>query len=138
MADQQLACPICLVNTPERRHAVGDMSAADCPRCGQYSITGSAAAMLNGAPLTPRQVANASGWIRENQGIELDSRDVDSLRSIRAPTVGERATKMLQEIARRWPQVGASFDFNFTAPIDPSWLAASWSDSGSEVQYLAA
>jgi hypothetical protein len=44
--------------------------------------------------------------------------------------------KILQEVARRWPQVGDSFDFNFSEPLDQSWLAISWSESWAELEYL--
>jgi hypothetical protein len=54
------------------------------------------------------------------------------------PTVAERATKLLQELGRRFPIAGQTFDFNFpdVGAQDPGWIAATWSESIGEVQYL--
>jgi hypothetical protein len=83
-------------------------------------------------------VANASGWIREHQGVLLDDRALDDLWGQRTPPVAERATKLLQELARRHPAAGEAFDFSFPdiETTDPSWIAATWSESIREVQYL--
>src|SRR5262245_49279641 len=142
MASDKDPCQIC--GTPA---SVGpsatDTYATDCPRCGRFSMTGTTFTMLGTNPLKGRQTANASGWLRENQGVTLDSRDVDFLRTVRAPTVHDRAMKVLQEIARRFPQVGESFDTNkFLArfpgdkTVDPSWLAVSWSAQFDELNFL--
>ena len=42
---------------------------------------------------------------------------------------------LLQEIARRYPTVGETFEINFPG-TDPSWISATWSESFEEAQYL--
>src|SRR5262245_51023188 len=137
MASDEGRCPVC------GETASNTLSATECPRCGRYRITRTAAAILNNNPLKEREIANASAWLRENQGATLADRDVDFLRTLRAPTVHDRAMKVLQEIARRFPQVGEEFDTNNFLPrfpgdvvADRSWLAVSWSAQFDELNYL--
>jgi hypothetical protein len=90
--------------------------------------------------LTLRQTANASGWIREHQGVELSSNDIEFLLSLRTPTVAERATKILIELGRRFPDLGNRFQFvfdNFADSLDdPEWVSISWSVDNAGVIYL--
>jgi hypothetical protein len=91
-------CPICGLGGTA--YASGDATVYTCRRCGKFSLTGSAEAILANRKLDGRTVANASGWIREHQGIKLDSYELESLLQQRTPTVAERAMKLLQELAR--------------------------------------
>lgn len=131
----KLMCPICAANDTNPQQQ-GQLYTADCPRCGRFSISDSAVAELDATPLTPRQAANASGWVRENEGARILSSDLADLRNIGTPTVGERAAKLLREISRQWPAVGEEFEFSFSLPLKQRWLAASWSASDEEVEYL--
>jgi hypothetical protein len=132
-------CAVCRGKGEEKDdNRGGDVVHFNCPRCGRYSASGSAWAMLGHQQWTPRQVANASGWIREHQRIQLSSNDVEVLASLRTPSVGERAAKVLAEIGRRWPETGETIDFNFGAN-DPQllpWLATSWSIDARGFNYL--
>jgi hypothetical protein len=85
-----------------------------------------------------RVAANASAWIREHQGITIVSNDVDQLWTLRAPSVAERAMKLLQELGRRYPDIGTApvFPFPDITRTHPFWLAISWSESSAELQYL--
>ena len=60
----------------------------------------SASASWNVIKRNNRQVANASGWIREHQGINISSDDIEFLSSVKTPTVAERADRILQAIAK--------------------------------------
>lgn len=80
-----------------------------------------------------RQRANASGWIREHQSITIGSNDVQNLLTVRAPSVADRADRLLIEIVRRFPVVGETIELEYT---DPSLLAISWSETSNELYYL--
>jgi hypothetical protein len=114
-----------------------DAHAISCPRCGGFSITGTAVAVLDGNPLTPRQVANASGWLRERPGVTITSSDLDALRGIASPTVIERAEKLLRQIERRTPRLGAFVEVRFPPETELGrWLGMSWSLDEAEFQFL--
>ena len=83
-----------------------------------------------------RAAANASAWLRENQGVEIWERDIDDLWNIRAPSVAKRAMKVLQEIDRRWPTIGDLFSIGLEPELDTSWLGVSWSENFDEIGYL--
>ncbi|MEY2483540.1 MAG: hypothetical protein QOK24_2068 [Verrucomicrobiota bacterium] len=78
----------------------------DCIRCGDYTISAEAAALLDGASFDARQAANVSGYIRDNQGITITTSSLPFLRSLRPPSVASRATKLLLWLAKQNPVVG--------------------------------
>ncbi|MFH0341589.1 MAG: hypothetical protein ACHBNF_05530 [Chromatiales bacterium] len=132
-----MECPICGTAEIERRD-VGTGAAIEyrCRRCGRYELTRTAEAVLAAADPGARKEANASAWLREHEGVRLRDEDLKELWAIRAPPVAERAMKVLQEIAKRWPNIGSMFDFEFPDLEDPSWLAVSWSEHSMEVSFL--
>jgi len=137
MSEDTAACPICATKDISTQHYSNGTSFT-CRRCGQFKLTGSAHGMVQAASPSGRIAANASAWIREHEGVLLDSRDLKSLWSLRTPSVAERGTKVLQELERRFPDVGASFTFQFPdiGRTAPHWLSVSWSESVSELQFL--
>jgi len=62
--------------------------------------------------------------------------DIDFLLTLRSPSVSERAAKILLEMGKRLPTIGALADFHFSSPSNEHWLAISWSENFVEVQYL--
>jgi hypothetical protein len=135
-----MKCPICSATANVEPTHGRDVVSLSCPRCGPYSASGSAAAVLGKQTLTPQQIANASGWIREHSGIELSTNDVDFLVALRTPTVGERAAKVLSELARRHPNLGDEFNIAFGMRADANemlpWVGVSWSVDEQAVEYL--
>jgi hypothetical protein len=151
---QYQACPICRLPAAEEFTGVHH---ADCIRCGKYTITSEAAALLDGLTLSDRQVANASGYIHDNQGLTIAAASLYFLKELRAPSVAERAIKLLKWLARENPGIGHQIDFSFLinrmqreqvsrASIDlhnaefmrHAWgsVAASWSLNHVEVEFL--
>jgi hypothetical protein len=132
-------CPVCRFDATERTYHANDTVTYTCHRCGNFGLTGTAEAIAKTRSPEGRSVANASGWIREHQGVLLDDKELDYLWRQRTPQVAERATKLLQELARRHPRAGETFDFNFpdlrTSEL-AGWVAATWSESIKEVQYI--
>jgi nucleoside 2-deoxyribosyltransferase len=62
---------------------------------------------------TEEQQANISGYIRENQGLQILERDLNALKSLRTPAVGEKATKGLIALSKLRPVPGQFFSYNF-------------------------
>jgi hypothetical protein len=137
MSDDTSPCPVCGTAGVVAK-ASADAISYDCRRCGKFELTGTARAMITAMKPEGRIAANASGWIRENQGASLSSRDLGRLLSLPTPTVAERALKVLRELERRQPAPGSSYSFEFSPHSKTSgeWLAISWSEFDSEVQYL--
>lgn len=84
--DTEVPCAVCrqsaiMKDSPDER----DVARMFCPRCGPFSASGSAYATLTHMPMTPRQRANASGWLREHPRIELSTLDIKPLESLRSP-----------------------------------------------------
>ncbi len=136
MGDGTYQCPICRTEATTEDVPGRDAIRFNCPRCGRFSMSGSAHAVMSHRQLEPRQIANASGWVREHQGIELSTSDIDFMASLRTPSVGERAAKVLVELGRRAQEIGDSFEFTFGDPSMSDWLAISWSIDARAVQYL--
>ncbi|WP_322283469.1 hypothetical protein [Prosthecobacter sp.] len=142
----------------------GEMvSGVFCTRCGNYSIPWHISIDARWRKLCPLQIANISGYIRENRGLKIESEmDIDFLSQLSTPTVADKAHKLLATFARNHPLPGASLrlDCGFidsqsrmysvnTAPSfesDPNGdraaltmfpaLSASWSQNGAELSFL--
>jgi hypothetical protein len=101
-------------------------------------MTGTADASIRNDALNGRNLANASGWIREHQRVMLNSNDLVQLRALPTPSVADRGMKILQELERRHPDIGSEFAFQFPdcGDTEPDWLAVSWSQSVQEFQFL--
>lgn len=97
-------CPIC--NSPAKIPDILDIGSnfINCYRCGIYKITSEAFFDLGN--LNNIQVANISGWIRENQRELITTEKCESLKEMNTPTVGEKATKLLKFIAKKKPVPG--------------------------------
>lgn len=135
MPAPDIPCPICK-EAAKCWVTERDASILKCVRCGDFEASGSAFAVLRHIEWTSRQQANASGWIREHKGIQISSRDIPFLESLRTPTVEERAAKILLELERRSPDISTRLTFNFGDPSIMDWVGISWSIGLGEVQYL--
>lgn len=127
-----VACAVCRDPNASLREQRGDLCFFDCRRCGRYSITGSAHAAWDRRQPSLRQLANASGWVREQRGVEIRERDLDWLADIRTPGVSERAERLLLEIERRQRRTGG----RVAVTNEPEWLAVTWSLEPREIEYL--
>jgi len=63
--------------------------------------------MLGGAyrdtEFSEDRISNLSSYIRENQNQLISEQDVDLIRSLRSPSVGEKATKLIEALFGRGP-----------------------------------
>lgn len=126
-------CPIC------KSHAAYDLKSGGgqdtvCPRCGGFSITGSASAIWGANNPCARQVTNASGWIREHQRVLINGDDIKALLSVPSPSVTERATKILIAIEGLSLDIAHRFSTNLSDANN--WRGISYSDNPHELDYL--
>ncbi len=128
-----VACHICKSECRQQL-PTGDREKIICPRCGEYSITGSAAATWSANNPTGRQIVNASGWIREHQSAIIGSNDVEKLLTVEAPSIGDRATKLLIELAKKYKGLGA--DISIKSNEATEWLGITYCTDKSELGYL--
>ena len=148
MTDSQ-PCPIC--KHPAQVTDDGRLIVI-CPRCGNYKIESSACDKLK--DFTPSQIANLSGWVRASHDCSLADKDLDRLRGMRTPSVGEKAEKILLYLSQQNPKVSAIFsifapDFDelngrlldwdsaeLSRFIQPEYLARSWAEDYEELAFL--
>lgn len=127
-------CPICQTRlAPPAPLSADDTFHLDCPRCATFGIVGSAAHMFSARSPNPQQVANASGWISENQRTLLSSADIPKLLTLRTPSVAERAEKLLGWLEGAQGGIGRSVEIENDSPC---WLARSWSAGLEDLHYL--
>jgi len=134
-----------------------------CSRCGSFQFTQKAYS-LRWEFVNERQIANASGYIRENQGYLIKERsDLEFLKSLRTPSVAERAHKLLRALAHMFPIAGTEISLGIhfldnqlkhfrsyvgtsNFPSDPKadeaalrvfpYLGMSWVENESELSFL--
>ena len=126
-------CPICKSQAAFDLKSGGGQGTI-CPRCGGFSITGSASAIWGANNPNARQVANACGWIREHQSVLINSDDIEALLSVPSPSVAERAIKILIAIERLSLDISYTFSTNLSDAND--WRGISYSDNPHELDYL--
>ena len=136
----------------------------DCYRCGRYRVSGDSFrhARDPNNKWAASTIANASGWVRENQGVTIDDEMLSFLSSMRSPSVAAKADKLLSYLARQFPRPGVSiFEDLWTIDavvkksretpedsyeLEPNilrkcrrtlpYLSASWSEDQGELQYV--
>lgn len=136
MPTDSTTCRVCSNQTSSVTVGEGDWLSVKCPRCGKFSITGTAAEDWRDRPPSTRQIANAAGWIREHQGIQITSDYLSTLFSLSSPTVASRADKLLLYIRKRHPGIGIKIRFGENSTNPAEAIGASWSDDHDEFVYL--
>lgn len=77
-----------------------------CARCGDYKLTSLAEDFIDSAQFTSGQIANISGHIRQNPSLTISQKDLAFLKSLRSPTVPEKAMRALLALADLQPEPG--------------------------------
>jgi hypothetical protein len=85
----------------------------DCFRCGHYKLSFIAQTSITPAQFSRIEAANISGYIRENQRLEIRQRDLPDLRTIPTPTVAQKAMKGLIALCRKHPEPGSTLFLSF-------------------------
>ena len=148
-----------------RRSPGGARFEVDCVRCGQYAIITEATtnSLIEERRFTAIQVANLSGYIRQNPGFVILERDLERLRNLQTPSVDEKAANLLIGLGKEFPQPGRSIsidckrldvDLDLTASVRASdgmypddsfpdlacqaskWMSIASATSPEELRYL--
>jgi hypothetical protein len=107
-----------------------------CAACGPCSISGAVHTSWErmSASLSKEKIACASAWARENGPLLITDPELPRLHDLTRPGVGERAAKLLQALGKTFTRFGQGIWFE--GPMDPHWVAASWSIDDQEVYTL--
>ena len=108
----------------------------DCPRCGQFAVTGTA---WNKLGLMRLDAAIVSGWIREQNALGItpsfDGKNVENLTILKKPYFRERAERYLLAAGEKCPNLDDEFN-----PTEDDLIARSYSRNAAEtsiiIQYL--
>lgn len=109
-------CPICKspAEMPNVRNIVSNF--INCSRCGGFKMTSEAYEDIGN--YSDMQIANISGWIRENQGVLIMTDKFQYFNDLKTPTIGEKATKLLKYIAKEIPTPGQWIQIDFQSISD--------------------
>jgi hypothetical protein len=128
-------CPIC--SNPAKQHSNQfDYYSWRCTSCGNYRATLSAADdnLLSGR-LKPIDRQRLSGWLSDQQdadsSVTLDSDAFERLKSLRVPTLPERANRFLKRAVKIAAEPLSQISF-----LDPRLWGTSYSVNESEVRLL--
>jgi len=106
----------------------------DCPRCGEFKISGTACALIR-QPQGNEKRAKLSGWVRaqnHNGTIPIiTSETLQRVLETPIPSVVERAYGILIEAVAGMKGLGESFNI-----MEPRFLAATYSSAKQDVQFL--
>lgn len=113
-------CPICSFPCLSvQLSSGGSKREIDCVRCGQYSLTTpEAEAAVRVKKFTSDQAANLAGYIRQNPGFVIQSRDLERLRNLPTPSVGEKAANLLIAVGKEFPKPGTPVSIPYRPLVD--------------------
>src|SRR5438270_5524098 len=104
-------CPIC--SYPCRAIPRAPQASSyeyDCVRCGSYAIGQVAFPRIRRDTFTALQIANLSGYIRQNPGFLIQEGDLERLQNLETPTVGEKAANLLIALGKECPQPSTTIE----------------------------
>ena len=113
-------CPIC--SSPaiidDKTYKFETYLIVKCYRCGKYEIDEEVIEFeIDNDKLSSEQIANISGWIRENQGsiINLTKEKFKPLKTLKTLTVSEKADKIFKYLSTEFPIAGKLLNIEFSA-----------------------
>ncbi len=101
-------CPVCGLYTWLEPANPDGFQTFHCMGCGEFRADATFAGYDLWRQLSPRIIANMTGYVSENQGLALKGDDLGFLKRLPTPSLDERAGKMLRFLARTWPTPGDS------------------------------
>ena len=127
-------CVVCTEQQAETIPPDFDGLHQNCPRCGEFKVSGTALALL-GQGLGKEKRALISGWVHEqNRAGALPMITSVNLKLILArplPSVADRATNLLKEAAHGQAGLRIRFDIN-----EPRFMAATYSAEQDDLYFL--
>jgi len=131
---EQDPCLVCVDQQAENIPTNFDGFHQNCPRCGEFKISGTASSIMNQG-LGKENRAKLSGWVlTQNRAGEIPMITSDNLKNILdrpLPSVPERATNLLLEAERGLKHLGDRFNIG-----DPRFLSATYSTNQDDVLFL--
>jgi len=115
-------CPIC--GSPaeliEKEGFEAKRKVVKCYRCSNFTLNFEGFRQIDSQILetiTNEQIANISGWIRENQDskIILTEEKIKSLMILQTLTVFEKANLILKYLGNKYPVAGTAFNYEFSS-----------------------
>lgn len=113
---EQTKCPVCLEKATLSGPYDGGTLKLTCVRCGDYEIGRMAEGEV--CSWTAEQRTNLSGWIRENQNCKIVSSNLEQFAKLRSLSVGEKAEKILIQLAKKFPKPGEIQDLSGDAFLE--------------------
>lgn len=143
-------CPVCNSEAESRSPGGLDGEEVNCPRCGYFQISRSAAINLRGFLAgNERGVANASGWIKAHQNELISSETVALIETLKTPSVTEKANRLLRYLVRVSAYFGEQFGISLQEARSPlsvptpngflpvlELMGVAWAVNGDEVVHL--
>jgi len=127
-------CEVCIETKAQALPSDFDGIHQDCPRCGEFKVSGTALAILRQG-LGKEKRALISGWVHDqNRAGALPMITSDNLKLILArplPSVADRATNLLNEAAHGQAGLRIRFDIN-----EPRFMAATYSSEPDDLYFL--
>lgn len=99
-------CPVCRGRAWLERADANRVQAHHCVRCGDFRADHYFRIQCPQAGLTATQIANISGYIRENPGALLTAEVLPYLRGLPTPTISDKAIKLLRHLRIENPRPG--------------------------------
>lgn len=125
-------CPVCLFEADVRQRSGGyDQVRVHCPRCGPFTVTGTAEVVFRnecrvsrdsgremlGTKASPGRL-EASAWLRANPGQVLNSTHIEFLSSLEPPPILDQVHDVIRAIGNATTHPGQDVDLNL-----PEWRA---------------
>jgi hypothetical protein len=127
-------CEICSTPTATSYGVNFDGVHQNCPRCGEFKISGSGCSIMRQA-MGHRRRALLSGWVhQQNESGSVPIITADVIKSVlqrSIPSVSDRANSLLKEAERGLEGLGGTFNIN-----DLRFISATYSDGQADVGYL--
>ena len=129
---QSTKCPVCGTTASIHPNVGGGFYVISCARCGSYEFGN--ISQLEISNWTSQQRINLSGWIRENQNCRIVSYNLRQLSNLRNLSVGEKAEKVLERLASKFPKPGEWLDLSGGAHLE--FLSIGRAVDNAELRFL--
>ncbi len=123
-------CPICSESVSSSPVVTKDAIWIICPRCGEYQITHQAQVNVKSTRFTPRERANMSSWLYENQHHVITTQNLAALITNKAPSFHKRADMLLLALEKKTEFAGQTIEKELY------WFSASWCLNDAELNEI--
>lgn len=127
-------CPFCDQPVKDHRPELQpQVHHVECAGCTRYVINFEAIGELQDHPFDQRQKANASGWLREHPGTDIQVPQIHMLRDLDTPIPVDRAVKLFEHFVTIHPDQSQWIEVRFD---DPVFRSVGWAQSADELEFL--